>query len=76
MTIDSNEVALALALASKEINRGMLWVVGGVVLSLGAYLSADPGGGYVVFWGAPLYGAIKAWRGYSMKHKILKAIQS
>ena len=76
MTTKNNEVELALALALKEINRGMLWVIGGVVVSIGAYLSADPGSGYVVFWGAPLYGAIKFWRGYSLKHEILKASQS
>jgi hypothetical protein len=76
MTMENNEVAYALALAAKEINRGMLWVVGGVVVSLGAFLSADPGGSYLVFWGAPLYGAIKVWRGFRMKREIIKIISS
>jgi hypothetical protein len=76
MTSDNDEVMFALALADKEINRGMLWIVGGVVVSVGAYLSADPGGSYLVFWGAPLYGVVKAWRGYLLKREIIKAIQS
>jgi hypothetical protein len=76
MSISNNEVAYALALAAKEINRGMLWIVGGVVVSLGAFLSADPGGSYLVFWGAPLYGVIKVWRGYRMKRDIAKIIGS
>ena len=74
--MENNEVMRALALATKEINRGMLWVVGGVVVSAGAYLSADPGGSYVVFWGAPLFGVVKVWRGYRMKSEILKIINS
>jgi hypothetical protein len=76
MTMENHEVAYALALAEKEVNRGMLWIVGGLVVSIGAYLSADPGGSYVVFWGAPLYGAIKAWRGYRMKRDILSFTNS
>lgn len=76
MSIHNNEVAHALALAAKEINRGMLWIVGGVVVSIGAYLTADPGGSYLVFWGAPLYGVIKVWRGNRMKREIAKIIGS
>ena len=76
MTSDNSEVMYALALAAKEINRGMLWIVGGVVVSLGAFLSADPGGSYLVFWGAPLYGVVKVWRGYRMKREIIKIISS
>ncbi len=76
MTMENNEVAYALALAAKEINRGMLWIVGGVIVSLGAFLSADPGGSYLVFWGAPLYGVIKVWRGYRMKREIMKIVSS
>lgn len=75
MTSDNYEVMYALALATKEINRGVLWILGGAVVSLGAYLSADPGGSYLVFWGAPLYGVVKAWRGYRMKSEILKVTQ-
>jgi DMSO reductase anchor subunit len=76
MTIENNEVRIALALVSKEINRGFLWIAGGVVVSLGAYLSADPGGSYLVFWGAPLYGVLKVWRASKVKREIMKAIQS
>lgn len=76
MTMENDEVMRALATAAKEINRGMLWIVGGVIVSLGAYLSADPGGSYLVFWGAPLFGVVKAWRGYRMKREILKIINS
>lgn len=76
MSIINNEVANALALAAKEINRGMLWIVGGVVVSLGAFLSADPGGSYLVFWGAPLYGVIRVWRGNRMKREIMKILNS
>ena len=70
MTTDSNDILLALAVASKEINRGMLWIAGGLVVSLGAYLSADPGGSYFLFWGAPLYGLQKVWRGIKIKREI------
>lgn len=76
MSIHNNEVAYAFALAAKEINRGMLWIVGGVVVSIGAYLSADPGGSYLVFWGAPFYGVIKVWRGNRMKRELTKIIGS
>lgn len=54
MSMHNNDVSYALDVAGKEINRGMLWIVGGVVVSNGAYLTADPGGSYLVFWGAPL----------------------
>jgi hypothetical protein len=71
-----NDAVVALALASKEINRGFLWIAGGVLVSLGAYVSADPGGSYLVFWGAPLYGVLKVWRGNKLKREIMKVIQS
>ena len=76
MSTLNNEVAYALALAAKEINRGMLWIVGGVVVSVGAYLTAEPGGSYLIFWGAPLYGVIKVWQGNRMKREITKIIGS
>lgn len=47
-----------------EMGKGVLWALGGGLLSLWTYQAASTAGGtYVVFWGAMLYGAIRLLRG-------------
>jgi hypothetical protein len=46
--------------------RGMLWFLGGTLVSAGAYLLAAPGQGCFVAWGAVIFGFIqfvRAWAG-------------
>ena len=42
---------------------GFLWLAGGLGVSLGSYVAADPGETYHVFWGAAVFGAYKFIRG-------------
>jgi hypothetical protein len=47
-----------------EMGKGILWTLGGAVLSWGTYQSASVyGGTYAIFWGAMLYGALRILRG-------------
>jgi hypothetical protein len=43
--------------------QGAIWLIGGVVVTVGTYASAAPGGTYVVAWGAILFGIVKLIRG-------------
>ncbi|MFT3893381.1 MAG: hypothetical protein QM730_17270 [Anaerolineales bacterium] len=43
----------------KRMIRGLLWTIGGIVVTCGTFAFADKlGGGYVLFWGAIAYGLI------------------
>jgi hypothetical protein len=45
--------------------RGLLWAVGGLVVTAITYASAsDKGGTYYIFWGAVLFGAIDFFAGF------------
>lgn len=49
--------------ASKvEMVQGLLWFVGAAVVTGISYLAADPGGSFVVFWGAMAYGGYRLLR--------------
>ena len=47
----------------KEMIRGALWCVGGILVTAASYRAASRGGTYVVAWGAIIFGAIKFFRG-------------
>lgn len=63
---DQHVAAIAKALrqkAQKMVLVGLLWFAGGLAISIGSYVAADPGETYHVFWGAALLGAYKLIRG-------------
>lgn len=43
---------------------GILWAVGGIVVTLATYSAASSGGTYIIAWGAILWGAIDFLRGF------------
>jgi hypothetical protein len=54
----------------KNMLYGLLWLIGGTVVTVGTYAAASGGGTYVVAWGAIVVGAIKWLRGLSQStHK-------
>ena len=59
---DPYMLAAARSAAKGELLKGFLWLVGGGLVSGITYLAADPGGTYVVFWGALAYGAFRFLR--------------
>jgi hypothetical protein len=61
---------MANAIADRMIRTGWYWVAGGLVVTLIGYSAAEPGGGYVVFWGAPLFGLYRVFQGFRLKSKI------
>lgn len=51
----------------KQMNRGLLWAVGGTIVTIFSYSSASSspvGGTYYVFWGAIIFGIIDFIVGY------------
>lgn len=72
----NSEYAEALAIADGVVKNGFYWLLGGGVITLGTYASADPGGGYLVFWGPAAYGLLKMYRGYKLKRSIEKLIRN
>lgn len=54
--------AAARAAARAEMIRGTLWLAGAAVVTGAIYAAAEPGGTYVVFWGAMAYGAYRFLR--------------
>ena len=56
----------------KQLIIGLVIAAVGLVLSLGTYAAASSGGGgggYFIFWGAVVFGLIRAGRGFSMMSK-------
>jgi hypothetical protein len=55
----------------KQLIIGLVIAGVGLVLSLGTYAAASSGGGgrYFIFWGAVVFGLIRAGRGFSMMSK-------
>lgn len=49
--------------ARAEFVKGLLWLVGALAISGITYAAADPGGSYMLFWGAALYGGYRFLRG-------------
>ena len=49
--------------AKAEIVKGLLWLIGGAIVTGITYSAVEPGGSYYVFWGAMAYGAFRVLRG-------------
>lgn len=62
--------------AKKSVAVGMAWLIGGLVVTIGTYMSAvnSGGGTYVITWGAILFGGIQAVRSFSYYTKINNAV--
>lgn len=59
----SNDIRVAVRQAVKiEMVKGLLWFVGAAAVTGITYMAADPGGSYVVFWGAMAYGGFRLLR--------------
>lgn len=52
------------AVAVRNMVVGGLWCVGGIVVTAVSYSSAEPGGTYIITWGAVLFGAIQFLKGF------------
>lgn len=52
------------SLAWKEVGTGLLWLAGGGLASYVGYSHSGDGGGYMLFYGALLYGAYRVLRGF------------
>lgn len=48
----------------RHMLHGLLWLVGGLAVTLGTYHAAGAGGVFFVAWGAVLFGAIDFLRGF------------
>ena len=48
----------------RHMLHGLLWLVGGLAVTLATYHAAGPGGVFFVAWGAVLFGAIDVLRGF------------
>lgn len=62
MFTDAGLLMAAREAAKREMIKGVLWFIGGALLTGITYATADPGGTYVVFWGALAYGAYRLLR--------------
>ena len=49
--------------AASDIFFGLLWCVGGIVVTLVTYNAASNGGTYIIAWGAILFGGIQFLKG-------------
>lgn len=52
--------------ARKNMLFGALWRGGGALVTFASFAAAEGGGGFVLAWGAILYGAIQFFRGLTM----------
>jgi len=59
--------------ARQSAGLGVLWCMGGLTITAITYYSAVPGETFVVAWGATLFGAIQALRGWSIALRPLPA---
>lgn len=46
-----------------HIKVGLVWLIGGIIVTWVTYSSTEPGGTYFLFWGPMLYGGYRIWRG-------------
>src|SRR5712691_8259123 len=46
------------------MRNGLLWMIGGGILTLGTYVVAKPGGSYYILWGAIVWGMWTFVRGF------------
>jgi len=57
----------------KSAGIGLLWCIGGIVVTAITYAAASGGGTFIVAWGAVLFGAVQAVRG--LFHSMRSATQ-
>ena len=57
------------------IRNGFYWLVGGGIVTLGTYASADAGESYFIFWGPAAYGAYRIFKGYQLKNALDKIVR-
>ncbi len=48
---------------NNDIKWGLIWIVGGGLITLVTYAVASDGGSYFVMWGAMLYGGYRILKG-------------
>lgn len=62
--------------ASKALWKGLAWLFGGLLITLVSYLSAvnNGGGTYIVTYGAIIFGALQAFRGFAVYNEINSSI--
>lgn len=68
-------LAEAKAAASRMMAWGLVWLLGGALLTVGTYAAAASGEMYGVFWGAIVFGGYRFLRGlyyYSNPVKLLR----
>lgn len=58
----ASEVRAAREVAKGEMLKGAIWIVAGGLISGLTYLSTEPDGSFLVFWGAIAYGAFRVMR--------------
>ncbi len=49
--------------AQKDILFGLLWCIGGIIVTMITYNNASDGGTYIIAWGAILFGGIQFLKG-------------
>ena len=50
--------------AKAEMVKGLLWLIGGAIITGITYAAAEPGGSYFLFWGPMAYGAYRLLRAF------------
>ena len=63
--------------AKKSIAVGMAWLIGGLVVTIGSYMSVlnNGGGTYIITWGAIIFGGIQAIRSFYNYSEINKVLE-
>jgi curved DNA-binding protein CbpA len=61
--------------ARKSALIGLAWFLGGLIISVGSYLAAANGDSYTITWGAILFGAIQAGRGFLKYAEITNVVR-
>ncbi|MBI2033450.1 MAG: hypothetical protein HYT10_03260 [Candidatus Levybacteria bacterium] len=64
---DSELLKEAKRLADKEMSKGVMWFIGGLLVTGVTYIVSDPGATYYVFWGAIVVGVYMFLRGLYYK---------
>lgn len=55
----------------KNMAIGGLWCAGGTIVTVYTLMASSGGGGYVVAWGAIIFGAIQFFQGYNITQKVI-----
>lgn len=55
----------------KNMAIGGLWCAGGTIVTVYTLMASSGGGGYVVAWGAIIFGGIQFFQGYNITQKVI-----